>query len=400
MKMLLKSRMVRLGGAVLLAGSCALSGGGLAQAQGKPPIKIGVLMELTGVYASSGVYGHKSVTAYAKAFNAKGGMDGHPIELIVIDNQSKPDLTVAGYRKLVNDDKVHAVVCCGVTALSLVIKPFTKQLKVPTFASGQAADVISPPDTATWIFRPNVSQESNLRLQLESAKKAGVKNVALMGVNNAYGTIAGKLLTTIAPEYGLTVTGTQFFEAAATDVKAQLSLLQATKPDAIIVWAIGPQATLVAKNAQELAIKTKVYHSMGAANTEFIRDGGTATDGNYVSASIAMVPLAAMLPGDPGYLALKEYSDAWIAAEGRTGDDFGRTPWEAMSLLAAAIKAKKPDLTKVEEARSAIRDGIEGIRNFQGLVGTINMSPEDHSGIGMGGGQMLLIKNGRFTVAP
>ena len=54
MKMLLKSRMVRLGGAVLLAGFCALSGGGLARAQGKPPIKIGVLLELTGVYASSG----------------------------------------------------------------------------------------------------------------------------------------------------------------------------------------------------------------------------------------------------------------------------------------------------------------------------------------------------------
>lgn len=395
---LFASRLFGRAGTALLAGSCMLLGIGAAGAADKPPIKIGVDVELTGVYASSGVYVLKTVEAYAKMANEKGGIDGHKIELVVIDNQSKPDLAIAAFRKLANDDQVHFVICCGNSAISLAVKPLTQQLMVPTVASGQALEVISPPEKSQWIFRPNLPQDTTLRIQLDALKKAGAKSVAILAVNYAYGTYAAKLLTQFAPEFGLTVTGAQFFEAAATDVKAQLTLLNASKPDAILVWAIGPQATLAAKNAQELSMKTKLYQSMGAANAEFVRDGGSAVEGNYVSASVAMVPFSELPKSDPAYQVLKEYNEAWMKTHNMTGDEFGRTDWDGMNLLAIAVKEKKPDLTKLEEARKAIRDGIEGVKNYRGLTGLFNMSPEDHSGLGNGGGALLLIKDGKFTL--
>ena len=381
-----------------LLATAVLALSGVVYAADNTPIKIGVLTELTGPFASVGVYLRRTVEAYTKAANARGGLDGHPIELVVIDTQSKVELAVAGMRKLANDDQVHAVVCCSTSPISLAVKPVSKQLKIPVIATGTAADVVSPPDQAQWIFRPNLGQETGLRIQLQSLKSAGIKNVAFLGVNNAFGTFPAKLMETLAPEYGITTTGTQFFEVTATDVKSQLALLQATKPDAIIVWAVGPAATLISKNAQELAMKTKVYHSMGAANAEFIRDGGTAVEGNFVSGTLAMVPIQALPKNNPAYNPVKEYNDAWMAAFNTTGDEFGRTLWDGMNLISLAVKAKKPDLTKVEESRAAIRDGIEGVRNYVGIGGTFNMTPEDHSGLGNKGGAMLQIKDGKFVL--
>ena len=385
-------------GALAIAATAALAGPAVAQGA-KTPIKIGALFELTGVFASSGVYGAKSVQAYAAAANAAGGMDGHPIEVVVVDNQSKPDVAIASLRKLVNEDKVHAVICCNNSPIAIALKPLSKQLGVPVFAAGQSPDVINPPEQAEFMFRPNFPVDTSLRQTLEAIKKSGTKSVAFLGVNNAYGTSAGKIITTMAPEVGLALTGSQFFEAASTDVKAQLTLLRSGRPDAIVVYAIGPQATLVSKNLQELAFTAPVYHSMGAANQEFVRDGGTAVEGSHVSASVAMVPVAELPANHPVYKLAKQYSDAWQSTNKMAGDEFGRGQWDAMNIIALALEAKKPDLSKPEEARRALRDGIETVRGYAGLTGTFNFSPQDHSGLGTSGGALLVIRNGKFTLA-
>ena len=381
---------------IALAG--ALIASGWAHAAAKTPIRIGVLAELTGPFTTTGTYLQRTVEAYSKAVNAKGGIEGHPVEMVVIDNQSKPELAVAGVRKLASDDRVHVIICCSASPLSIAVKPVSKQMRIPVIAQGQAADVIQPPDQAQWIFRPNLSQEAALRVQLDAAKKAGYKNIAYFGVNNAFGTFPGKLLETLAPQYGLKVSGTQYFEVTATDVKAQLSQLQATRPDAIFVWAVGPAATLVSRNAQELALRTPIYHSGGAANGDFIRDGGAAVEGNFVSATVAMVPIQTMSPSDPAFKVAKEYNDAWMSAFKTTGDEFGRTMWDAMNLISLAVKAKEPNFDKLEEARTSIRDGLEGISNYVGLAGTFNMTPQDHSGLGTSGGTMLQVKGRKFVV--
>ena len=64
----------------------------------------------------------------------------------------------------------------------------------------------------------------------------------------------------------------------------------------------------------------------------------------------------------------------------------------------AADNTPKPDLTKVEESRTAIRDGIKGVRNYVGIGGTFNMSPDGHSGLGNKGSAMLQIKDGQFVL--
>ena len=245
-----------------------------------------------------------------------------------------------------------------------------------------------------------LTQETGLRIQLKALQAAGIKSVGYLGVNNAFGTIPAKLMETMGQEYGIKLTGAQFFEVTATDVKSQLALLQASKPDAIEIWAVGPAATLISKNMKELAMQAKPYHSMGAANAEFIRDGGSAVEGNFVSGTLAMVPIAALPKNNPAYNPVKEYNDAWLAAFNTTGDEFGRTLWDGMNMISMAVTSKKPDFRNVNAARTAIRDGIEGVRNYVGIGGTFNMTPEDHSGLGTNGGVMLQVKDGKFILVP
>jgi len=93
------------------------------------------------------------------------------------------------------------------------------------------------------------------------------------------------------------------------------------------------------------------------------------------------------------------YNDAWHASHGELGGEFSRTPWDWPSLLAEAVKAKKPDFKHVPGARAAIRDGIEEIKNYRALVGVLTMSPENHSGLGTQAGALLQIESGRFLAA-
>lgn len=95
--------------------------------------------------------------------------------MVVNDTQSKEELAVASMRKLANDDQAHTGVCCRTSPISLTVKPVSKQFKIPVIATGTAADVVSPPDQAQWIFRLNLSQETGLRIQLQSLKSAGIK---------------------------------------------------------------------------------------------------------------------------------------------------------------------------------------------------------------------------------
>ncbi len=89
-----------------------------------------------------------------------------------------------------------------------------------------------------------------------------------------------------------------------------------------------------------------------------------------------------------------------MAGYNTTGDEFGRTLWDGMNVISIAVTAKKPDFKNVNVSRTAIRDGIEGVRNCVVIGGTFNMTPEDHSGLGINGDVMLQVKVSKFTLVP
>jgi len=384
--------------AAAVLGMAAMVGTVPAMGQ-QTPIKIGVLAELTGPLAASGNYVKMSAEAFADAKNAAGGIEGHRVEIVVVDTQSKPEQAIAGLRRLANDDGVHFVVCCGTSPTSIAVKPISQQLKIPVIATGQSPDVISPPAEAQWIFRPNLSQEISLRQQLQDIKDAGLKRIAFLGVNNAFGKVPSDLVIGLAPQFGLELVGNQLFENTATDVKAQLALLNSGKPEAILVWAIGPAATLASKNVTELAIKAPIYHSMGAANAEFLRDGGVSVEGNYVAATHVMLEEADIPVGSAEMRLVSAYNKAWQTMHGKVGGEFGRTPWDGLVLLEAAIAGQSINLSDIGASRKAIRDRIEALQNHQALVGVLSFKADDHAGLSDKAGALLKVKNGRFVLA-
>ena len=167
---------------------------------------------------------------------------------------------------------------------------------------------------------------------------------------------------------------------------------------AVVCCSPSPISLSVKPVSKQLKIPGIATGTMGAANAEFIRDGGMAVEVNFVSGTLAMGSIQALPKSNPAYNPVKEYSDAWMAAFNATGDEFGRALWDGRKLISLAWKAKKPDLTKVEESRTAICDGIEGVRDYVGIGGTLNMPHGGHSGLGNRDGTILKIKDGKFVL--
>ena len=103
--------------AALALSAAALIAGG-ARAQGKEPYKFGALMPTTGLEAGYGLDFVKTFEMAVKDVNDRGGVNGHPLEMIVLDTQAKPELAIPAAQKLIDVDKVPLIV----TAWSSVVK--------------------------------------------------------------------------------------------------------------------------------------------------------------------------------------------------------------------------------------------------------------------------------------
>src|SRR5688500_17847224 len=117
--------------AVLFSAACNMAPG----ASG--PIKIGLLIEQTGVFSWYGQENLNGAQLLTDELNANGGINGRQIELVVYNSESAPDKAVAGARKLIQQDKVAAIVGLGLISEAQAVAPIVKD-GPPTYSTSGA----------------------------------------------------------------------------------------------------------------------------------------------------------------------------------------------------------------------------------------------------------------------
>ena len=330
-------------------------------AQAQDTIKIGEFGSLTGDNASFGISQNNGVQMAVEEINAAGGILGKKIELIVEDNQTKQGETTTIVRKLISQDHVVALIGEVASSKTLEAAPIAQESKIPDIATAATNPRVT--QTGNYIFRVCFTDDFQAvviaRFILEKLQK---KKVAFMtDVKQDYS--VG--LTGIAKDYllkhGADIVKEQSYSSGDKDFRAQLTDIKSANPDVIVITGYYPEASLIAKEARQLGIKSVLVGGDGWDGASLIPVGGKAIEGAYFSNHFSVEDKSP---------AVQDFVSKYKQKYNGSPDAFAALGYDAVKLLADAItRAGGTDPQK-------LRDAIASTKNFPGVSGTITINPE------------------------
>jgi len=363
------------------------------------PYKIGVLVGLTGSYAALGDPEQKAIELYFDEVNANGGVDGHPVELVVLDSGSTEGTAVNQFRKLAIEENVHAILGPSSSGESSALRTFARDLKVPTIALASSSAIVQPAEEATHIFKQYTGTNESLIAQLQFAEDNGWKKIGLLYANNGYGQDPANRINDVAKDFDVTITGSEAFDDTSTDVTAQLAKLGEAGPDAVLVWATNPANAVVAKSAESINFAPVLFNSPGAGSIAYIENAGAAANGTYLQGSVVLAP-SSLEESSPQYAITNRLVDEFQTKYSEIAGQYAGNGWDGAILLENAIlKAADHDPSDVQATRDAIRDSLE--TNTVDVVGAnaiYTFTPEFHGSTSLGGLAVLKVTDGKFEV--
>jgi branched-chain amino acid transport system substrate-binding protein len=344
-------------------------------------IRIGMLAPLTGPAAADGLSAQNSVKLALERVNAEGGLLGKKVELVGYDDRADAKESVALSRKLIEQDKVVAVVGGSYSTPMRAVAPIYQEEKIPFVA----AYAVHPDITkaGNFCFRNGfLGMVEGKAAAYAAVKMLKAKRIALLVSDNDFGrTLAEGFKYYIEKKAGgaATIVSTQAYPMAEKDFKAYLSKIKQDNPDLIFSSGYYFQTGPVVKQAREMGITAPIMGEEGADSPKFLEIAGSAGEGFTITTN---------LNRDDKRPQVKKFLAAYEARYKIQPDMVGASAYDAFMIICDAIKRAKS--VKGED----IRNAISGIKNFSGLTGEIKrFTPE---GEVVKDVQIQIVKQGRF----
>ena len=386
---------VALATAVGGCGSQAASSSGGASGStsgGKEPIKIGAIVSLTGTYAGIGAPQKKTIEMEVKAINDAGGINGRPVEVLIEDDGTDEAKAVVAVTKLVEQDKVVAILGTSGTGTTMAIRGEIDRAGIPevSMAGGNAVTGKFDP----LVFQTAWSNALVAPYELDYMKKHGITKIGLISDSGGYGKDGKSLIDSLTASYGITVTSDQTFNVGDADMTTQLTNIKSSGAQAVLMWTAGKEATTIVKNAKTLGMTIPIYGSHGNARQEFATGIGADGDGFLFAAGHVLMP-ETYGAGTDEFKVATDFITRYKADGGTAPSTFAGHAYDAFHIVVNAAKATTGDITP-----SALRDAIEKTSGFAGIGGVFTFSPTDHNGLSDKDLTFYQIKGGAFTLAP
>lgn len=368
-------------------------------------VKVGVVVDITGGASSLGTPERNTVQLYQDDLGTAQGPKGPvKIQYVITDGESDPTKAVLASKRLIEEERVAALVCCTTSPASLAIIGTVQAVGVPNISLAAAVQIIEPVDQRKWIFKTPQTDRLMIDVITTHMQKSGIKRVAFLGFDDAFGQGGLVELDRIASQKGIEVVVREAFARNATDTSAQVTRAMGRNPQAILIWAIPPGANVANRNIRELGHTLPVYQSHGVANKTFIDLGGQSVEGVLLPAGKVLVA-EQLSPSDKQRPILVEFVKRYEGKFGPgTRNTFGGHALDAMLILKPAIERTLrrgflPD--NVGGFRRILRDEIEtGTQEIVGITGVFSMSPTDHMGLDQRAAAMMRIQGGTWTRVP
>ena len=261
----------------------ALTGCGGDKKGSGDTIKIGANIEMTGGSASFGKSAQNGIKLAIDAENAKGGVLGKKLELVVADNKSEAAEATNAMQKLVAQDKVVAVIGPNLSSASIAatsVNTGAKVLAISPMGTNPNVTVDKDGKTKDFMFRACFIDPFQGTVMANYAFKKGAKKVAIVQeVSNDYAVGLAKFFKDAFEKLGGQVIDVANYQTGDKDFTAVLTNIKAKNPDAIFAPGNFTESALLIKQARQLGIKAPFMGGDTWETQEFIDVGGKDVEG-------------------------------------------------------------------------------------------------------------------------
>jgi branched-chain amino acid transport system substrate-binding protein len=348
-----------------------------AQTSGEP-IKIGAIVSITGAGAGLGVPERNGLLLAEKDINAKGGVNGRPIKIIVEDDASNPYTALSKANDLLFSQKVVALLGPSLTASTVAVGGLTHSNHIPQIAfTGMGPAVEKERKCLAHVLPP---QKLNAEALLEYAKSIKATKIGVLH-DAGYGSVVLAELKPLADKYGVKLVAIEKFEIGATDTTTQAAKVKAAQPDAIFI--IATSATPF-RNIKQIQATQPIIAAIGSSSYEYVNAMGPAADN---------IVIPEFLVGEDPLPHQKAFVELYKQTYNSTPKNYEAAGWDAAHIIAQALTKAGADATgqKLCDAMRA---------PYTGVLAKYDFSADDMSGIPLSSYVFSKLVGGKYTRLP
>jgi len=376
-------------GALALAlglAACGPAEGGTDGSAG--PIKIGVVVPLTGPFSPLGIGDKAAIEQEVDRINADGGVLGRDLEVTIKDDKTEVPQSVTEYNQMAADRSYTAILSSSNVAASTAIGPSAESNKIPTIALGPVSAFKD--GSNDYAFTCVAIPELYAEAVVDYLESEGIESLAIAYTSeDPYGNYGNQATVAAAEKAGIDVVADEPIDVMATDFTAAISKVKAAKPDAFLVWVAGPASVIITKQFAGSGIP--LIMTGAQASHLYVEPAGAEGEGVVMTSSIA-VP-GRELPAGPLKDSVDAFAKPWLKQNDVYPPQFAFDGAAGIQLLVAAIeKAESAD-------REKVRDALEGL-DLLTPIGRFRFSEDDHGGIGKDAIAIVEVKDGDLKATP
>jgi branched-chain amino acid transport system substrate-binding protein len=317
------------------------------RAQSTEVYRIGALNPITGAGSTFGTGMLKSILAAVEAVNAAGGAAGRKLEVVSEDTQTSPQAGVLAAKKLLEVNKVQAILGTWSSGVSLAVIPLTNDANVILMHDSGAPALSVPPANAKGLgFRFQATNDRFGRAFAEVCVKEGFKRPATMAFNNASGIGNADGFKKAWEAKGGKVVAAVVYEPSQTSYRSELQKILDAKPDVIVTGSYLADTTILMREWYQSGEATRWILPGWAGSPDLVKAVGAEVLEGVISVdSISNV-------NAPSF---KLYDEAYRKATGQPGSSnvYAAMTWDMVNTMALAIEAAGK--TDTESVRAMIR---------------------------------------------
>ncbi|MCL5959564.1 MAG: ABC transporter substrate-binding protein [Chloroflexi bacterium] len=349
-------------------------------AGGKEPYKLAWVGSLTGAFGKVGATIKKGVDVEIETVNKSGGIDGHPVELVAYDDQSKAEEAVLLFRKAVEQDKALAILGPLPSVQVIPVQPVARTLNTPWIFFGSVA----PTPDDKYMFSNINTVEQLVETYIAYASKKGWKRIAGLHPTDDLSNRASAAIKSIGGKYGIEVVGEERYGLKDNDITPQVTKIKAMNPQAIIAWGTGDPAILAYRNAQQVGLNVPMFLNTSNANSTFFDLTGEIPRKGLLYTGGVKAMYADDLPNtDPAKAKAKDFSARFTAKFGVAPEANESWGADSADMILDALKKVGPDRTK-------IKDFLENMK-YDGVAGTYVRTPQPQDHVGMDPASFVMV---------
>ena len=346
-------------------------------------VKIGAALSMTGAGAVYGATQKAGIQLAVDEVNKGGLVPGKKLEVVFEDDGSSKEQGINVYQRFINRDKVAVIIGPTLSTTASAANPIAQAARVPVLAvSNTAASGIT--DIGDHVWRVSLMEKQVIPGALERARaRLGFKTAAVLYGNDDVFTKAGyDVMKKALEDLGVKVLGTQTFARPDRDFNAQLTALQGTKPDFLMVSALADNASAIVSQARQLGYKGPIMGGNGFNSPAFIKNAGPAAEGVLVGTSWNSAS------ADP----LNQKFIEGMKARGSNPDQFSAQAYTGIMVIAEALKrAGGPG------GREDVLKGFGMVKDLPTPLGRFSFTAARD---GQHEPALQIVKDGKFQILP